>query len=596
MPSFVLQPDGRSFFISRTLTSVGQDEDNDIVLQGTDIAPTHALLKLDGGRFILRNQSRAFPLLVNGRKTSKHVLEHGDRIELGGHVLQFNLWDEPSQTTVSQPVAEHVSELTAYRRLASFSERLTQSDDVDSLLEALMDAVIELTEASKGFLLMTTDGVLEVKTARNLNRESIDSAQTHVSDSIIRQVVENRAPVIVSDALNDTVFCASASVVQLRLCSVMCVPLIFGGTLMGVLYVGNDNVVSLFEQSHLDTLTIFCSQASLLLAQALQRDELADDNARLRIELEGSQYGALVGDHESMRKVFARVAKVAQTNINILIRGETGTGKELIAREIHRRSSRSEGPFVAINCGALPESLMESALFGHRRGAFTGAIDDKVGCFQAASGGTLFLDEIGEMPARLQVKLLRAIQERQITRVGDTKPRTIDIRLLTATHVNLEEAINESAFREDLYYRINVVNIELPPLRERGADVVLLAKHFVQSLAKEYDRRITGLSAKAIGVISEHAWPGNIRELQNRLKKAIVLAEGPQIQPEDLDLTADTVTARVMSLAEAKEDFQSRYIDRVLEMNGGNRTRTAKDLAVDPRTIFRHLEKKRSQS
>ena len=594
MPSLILEPGGRSFFIGRTLTSIGHDRENDISLEDPEVGPTHAILKLDAGRFILVDQSRSFPILVNGRKTRKHVLEHGDQVQMGSSQLRFNLWDEPSQSLEITAAEEPASELAAYQRLANFSERLTESDDIDSLLEALMDEVIDLTGANKGFLLLNSGDELKVKTARNINRETIDSSQVHMSDSIVQQVLESRGAVIVSDALNDTLFCASASVVQLRLCSVMCVPLIFGGTLLGVLYGGNDNVVNLFGQATLDILSVFASQASLLMTQILRREQLADDNARLRIELEGSRYGALIGDNESMRKVFTRVEKVAKTNINILIRGETGTGKELIAREIHRRSPRCEGPFVAINCGALPESLMESALFGHRRGAFTGAIDDKVGCFQAANGGTLFLDEIGEMPARLQVKLLRAIQERQVTRVGDSKPRDIDIRLLTATHVNLEKAIEEGAFREDLYYRINVVNIELPALKNRGADVVLLAKHFTQQLAKEYDRRITGLSAGAIRVISQHAWPGNIRELQNRLKKAIVLAEGPQIQGEDLDLTPDTITARVMPLSDAKEDFQRRYIDQVLEMNRGNRTKTARDLGVDPRTIFRHLEKHRN--
>ena len=177
----------------------------------------------------------------------------------------------------------------------------------------------------------------------------------------------------------------------------MCVPLLFGGQLLGVLYVGNDNVVSLFEQDSLDVLSIFASQAALLVAQALDRDSLVADNARLRVELEGKRYGELIGDCPAMREVFSRIEKIAKTSINVLIRGETGTGKELIAREIHRRSHLSNGPFVAINCGAIPEELMESALFGHRRGAFTGAIADKVGCFQAADGGTLFLDEIGEM-------------------------------------------------------------------------------------------------------------------------------------------------------------------------------------------------------
>jgi DNA-binding NtrC family response regulator len=380
---------------------------------------------------------------------------------------------------------------------------------------------------------------------------------------------------------------------QLRLCSVMCVPLLFGQAILGVIYVGNDNVVSLFEQGSLDVLKVFCSQAALLLANAIAKDELRNDNARLRAELEGRRYGRLIGDDPSMRAVFARIEKVANTTVNILIRGQTGTGKELIAREIHRRSACGDGPFIAINCGALPSTLMESAMFGHKRGAFTGAIADKIGCFQAANGGTLFLDEIGEMPNELQVKLLRAIQERVVSRLGSTRLEPVDIRLLTATHVDLENAIGVGRFREDLYYRINVVTIELPPLKDRGEDVLLLARHFLAKLVEEYERPITGFSRDAVSAIQRHGWPGNIRELQNRIRKAVILSDATLVCSEELELTASQVIERVLPLAVAKEDFQRQYIDRVLAINGGNRTKTARELGVDPRTIFRHLEKSR---
>ncbi|MEZ4466777.1 MAG: nitric oxide reductase transcription regulator [bacterium] len=328
-----------------------------------------------------------------------------------------------------------------------------------------MDEVIGLTGADKGFLLFMENGDLIVRTARNLNQESIAASLDHVSDSIIGRVVETRAPVIVSDALNDAAFQSSQSVVQLKLCSVMCVPLLFQGTLLGVIYVGNDNVVSLFDDQSLAVLTVFATQAAMLVQNALQQRALRSDNQRLQEALDGQRFGSIIGACDAMRDVYRRVDKVAATDINVLVLGETGTGKELVAREIHRRSPRAKGPFVAVNCGAIPETLMESELFGHRRGAFTGAVENKIGSFQAAEGGTLFLDEIGEMPVHLQVKLLRAIQERVITRVGDSKPMPVDLRLVVATHADLEQAIREGRFREDLYYRINVVSVVLPPLR-----------------------------------------------------------------------------------------------------------------------------------
>jgi transcriptional regulator with GAF, ATPase, and Fis domain len=593
MPSLVIAS-GRIHPILRKLTSIGSDPENDLVLEDELVSATHAHVRLEAGRFMLVSTARANVLWVNDRKTRKHPLEHGDELLMGNTTLRFNLWDEPTTVEVERADMD-VDEVGAYRRLAEFSGRLAQRAHANELLEALMDEVVSLTGADKGFLLTTIDGDLQVRTARNLNRENLNPGIDHVSDSIIGRVISSREPVIVSDALNDTVFQSSVSVIQLKLCSVMCVPMVVGGTLLGAIYVGNDNVVNLFEQHHLDVLTVFASQAALLLQHALQRESLAQDNTRLRVALEGKRFGSLIGSSNAMKDVFRRVEKVAATDISVLIRGETGTGKELIAREIHRRSTRAEGPFVAVNCGAIPENLMESELFGHRRGAFTGAVENKIGSFQAAHKGTLFLDEIGEMPSRLQVKLLRAIQERVVTRVGDTRPTQMDIRLVTATHVDLEQAIADARFREDLYYRINVVSVPLPPLRDRDDDVVLIGRYLLDTLAKEYNRPVTGFTNEAIIALRKHAWPGNIRELENRLKKGVVLADGDRLAPADLDLEEDALAGRILPLAEAKEAFQRRYIDEVLALNGGNRTKTARDLGVDPRTVFRHLEKVRGE-
>ncbi|MGE5185704.1 MAG: sigma-54 interaction domain-containing protein, partial [Acidobacteriota bacterium] len=254
------------------------------------------------------------------------------------------------------------------------------------------------------------------------------------------------------------------------------------------------------------------------------------------------------------------------------------------------RSPRTGKPFVTINCGAIPANLLESELFGHVKGAFTGAVANKQGKFQAADGGTLFLDEIGEMPIELQVKILRALQERVVFRVGDTRPEPVDIRILAATNRDLEKEIAGGRFREDLYYRLNVVNVELPPLRVRGDDVLVIARYLLSRYAREYDVKVKGLSPNAAVAIRKHNWPGNIRELENRIKKAIVLCESTVIGPDDLGLTGD-VLPQILTLAEAKEKFQRDYINEVLALNNGNRTKTARDLGVDPRTVFRHLEK-----
>jgi transcriptional regulator with PAS, ATPase and Fis domain len=355
-------------------------------------------------------------------------------------------------------------------------------------------------------------------------------------------------------------------------------------------YLGNDRVANLFDTQSLDVLTVFAGQASLILKSAMVLETLRQGHAELEKKLKEQRFGEIIGSCDSMVKIFSKVQKVAPTDVSVLITGETGTGKELIAREVHNRSARAAGPFVVINCGAIPENLMESELFGHVRGAFTGAVATRQGKFQAADKGTLFLDEVGDLPLALQVKLLRALQERVVTKVGESKPERVDIRVLAATNRNLEDEIRKGTFREDLYYRLNVVNILLPPLRERGDDVVVLARFLLQKYAQELGSDVKGFTPNALIAVRKFDWPGNVRQLENRIKKALVLCDKSLVGPEDLDLHPEQLNT-IVALDKAKEEFQRRYILEALERNNGNRTKTARDLGVDPRTIFRYLEK-----
>ena len=331
--------------------------------------------------------------------------------------------------------------------------------------------------------------------------------------------------------------------------------------------------------------------AALVIGRALERKRLREQAASLRREIEGI-YGfhSLVGKSARMREVYTLLEQASGLDITVLINGETGTGKELAARAVHYQSARKEKRFVPVNCGALPQELVESELFGHARGAFTGATGAKPGLFEEAQGGTLFLDEIGEMPQALQVKILRALQERQVVKVGDSRSETVDIRVVAATNKVLEEEIKKGAFREDLYYRLNVVTLRLPPLRERDEDIGVIGKYFLTKYAREFNSKAKGFSPNAAIAMKKYGWPGNVRELENRIKKAVVLADKAMIGAEDMDLSPESLEP-IMSLAQAKEEFQKRYINEILGRNNGNRTKTAKDLGVDPRTIFRHLEK-----
>jgi transcriptional regulator with GAF, ATPase, and Fis domain len=589
MPSLRLTAPGHPptiYHLHKKITSLGSGPDNDIVLPDPLVVDGFAI-HFDGQTYTVFAPKKT-EFVVNGKKRAKHKLSHEERLTIGSCDLRFAMVDE--QPAAEHEAAETVADLDAYTKLFEFSDKLVHSRDLGELLDALMDAVIEITNADKGFLILAEGETLDIKIARNLNRENIADAISQLSDSIIAKVVTTRRPVIISDAMHDDEFSSAKSVMHLRVSSVICVPLLDRGKLLGLIYVGNDAIRDLFAEPTLRVLTVFSSQAALIVANAMLLNELRVDNKRLHERLEQYRFGEIVGTSPPMQSVFRKVEKIAATDISVLITGETGTGKELIAREIHNRSPRAGKPFITINCGAIPENLLESELFGHVKGAFTGAVSNKQGKFQAADGGTLFLDEIGEMPIELQVKLLRALQEKVVFRVGDTRAETVDIRILAATNRDLEKDIAAARFREDLYYRLNVVNVELPPLRVRGDDVLVVARYLLSRYSREFDAKVKGLSPNAAVAIRKHNWPGNIRELENRIKKAIVLCESTVIGPDDLGLTGDTLP-QILTLAEAKDKFQREYINEVLALNNGNRTKTARDLGVDPRTVFRHLEK-----
>jgi transcriptional regulator with GAF, ATPase, and Fis domain len=611
----------RTFVLHKPVTTVGLALGNDVAVAGEGLAETHAQVLFDGRDFNLEEVDRQADILVNGKKKRRARLVHGDRITLGNVELAFSMFDEPPKLGASAgdgaggPAGTFGAltqtqlnvtnqQLAAFRKLYEFSEKLMTLTDIDPLLGAMLDAVIDVTGAEKGLILLNDDAftttapkALEsngsrrasVRAARNVKREAVADGGA-ISDSIVQKVLETGRPVIVSDALSDAQFKSSESVLALQLSSVMCAPFSSQGQVQGVLYVGNDRVKNLFDKAQLDVLSIFASQASLILENAMLLNALRADKEKLVAELKDKRFGEIIGACPSMMEVFRKLQKVATTDISVLITGETGTGKELIAREIHRRSNRVNGPFVVINCGAIPENLIESELFGHVRGAFTGAVASRPGKFQAANQGTLFLDEIGELPLNLQVKLLRALQERVVFRVGDSKPEKVDIRIVAATNRVLEEEIRAGRFREDLYYRLNVVNLFLPPLRERGDDVLIIARALLSKHAEELGTHVHGLTPQALAAIKKSPWPGNIRQLENRIKKALVLCDHSLLTPEDLDLGKEAESL-ILPLEKAKEEFQRKYVLDILERNNGNRTQTARDLGVDPRTIFRYLER-----
>jgi two-component system NtrC family response regulator len=354
-----------------------------------------------------------------------------------------------------------------------------------------------------------------------------------------------------------------------------------------------DNALKAVGQGAYD---FFCKpiqidELKVVLSRAFHLSQLEMENRELQQRVSQEAFEEMLGTSPKMQEVFAAIRKVATTEVPVLITGESGTGKELVARAIHRESCKKDGPFVVINCGAIPENLLESELFGHEKGAFTGAHIQRKGRIEAARGGTLFLDEIGELSLPLQVKILRFLQEQKIERIGGREEISVDARVLAATNMDLKQGISDGRFREDLYYRIGVVSIDLPPLREREGDILLLANVFLKKYVSENKKKITGFNKQALREIEVHSWPGNIRELENRIKRAVIMAEGSRITPVDLELASIHGKYEGKSLKESRDAIERDLIKRTISRNKGNLTKAAEELGVSRPTLYELMEK-----
>jgi two-component system, NtrC family, response regulator len=332
-------------------------------------------------------------------------------------------------------------------------------------------------------------------------------------------------------------------------------------------------------------------ELKLLLKRCFHIATLEGEYRALEQRLRGDSFEGILGTNPRMETVFDLIRKVATTDVPVLILGESGTGKEMVARAIHQRSARKDGPFVAINCSAIPESLIESELFGHEKGAFTGAHVQRKGRIESSSGGTLFLDEIGEIPLLLQVKLLRFLQEQLIERVGGRQEIQVDTRVIAATNADLKKGMLEGTFRDDLYYRLAVVQIVLPPLRDRGEDLLLLAQSFMQQFAAQSGKPELTFAPDALRAIQRHTWPGNIRELQNRVRRAVIMCEGKRITVQDLELTPSSTTPAGSSLREAREALEREMIQQALRKHSGKITAAALELGISRPTFYELMDK-----
>jgi Nif-specific regulatory protein len=402
-------------------------------------------------------------------------------------------------------------------------------------------------------------------------------------------VLRENVAVLNNEVQDSAAFNASESLVASQVRSLLCVPLVAFGRVRGVIYLDTSDPMVRLDEEDLQLFTAIGGIAAVALDNARHLEWLESENLRLQAEINIEHN--MVGESARMREVFQFIDKVAPTDATVLLCGESGTGKELVARAVHVNSPRAGKPFVAINCAALTETLLESELLGHERGAFTGAVAQKRGKFEAADGGTVFLDEIAELAPSLQAKLLRVLQEREFDRVGGTRPVKVDIRVIAATNKNLQEAIRNGTFRQDLYYRLNVVSLTMPPLRDRREDIPLLASHFVDKFSNKSKKQVLGISAQASASLMNYDWPGNVRELENAIERAVVLGSDELIRPEDLPETVleiePSAGASITKYHEAILEAKKQLIIRAVEQAGGNYTEAAKLLGVHPNYLHR---------
>ena len=520
---------------------------------------------------------------------------------------------------------------SALLELLQINRELTSERRPERVLELIIDRAIELTGAERGFVILAAGDRLEVSVARNLDQESLRRGALKFSRSVAERVVAAGEAVITDDAAEDERFRDNLSVHEMNLRSILCVPLRMQKQILGALYLDNRFRRDSFGPGHVQLLTAFADQAAIALHTATQlreaeqraaelaatkatvetlntrlqatvsaqADELEQMTARLGSEQQEliqrySRSSSLVGRSKAMCEIFRLIDRVAQTAVPVLIQGETGTGKELIAKAIHYNSARRGGPFVSVNCAAIPPALLESELFGHARGAFTGAVRDKKGLFEVASGGTLLLDEVGDMPPEMQAKLLRVLQEGTFRRVGGQRERRVDVRVISATLHDLRSMASEKRFREDLLYRLNVVVLAVPPLRLRSEDIPDLVQHLLGRLdAAELGGSPPEVSPSALAALIRHSWPGNVRELQNELLRAAALSDGrvtrELLSPNLQRGAAPTVGSE--SLGAAVATAEKAAILRALEHVDGSVTRAARLLGISRVVLHRKLNK-----
>ena len=621
---------GKAFEVGGDVVRLGRGTDNDVVLEDACVAVEHARLVAASSGLMLEAlaQGAATARLREGERMAADE-SNGFRLTLrAGDLIELGAGEQAAVVAVSIVADEREANVVAMRRLddeghgqgrpellgklSTLQRRISSGSGLDEVLASVADAALELVPGATHATIVLRDESAEgdafvpvlTRVRGASGKGSTPTGAVPVARAVFRKVVAERAAVLSADAEKDVG--SSDSMIGASIRSTIGVPLFKGDELLGVLQIDNRSAPAMLNARDVEALAVLSATASLAVANArlidrlrLAEDRLRRENAYLKGKEAERRAGAreIVGRSSAMTNLLGQVDKVADTRVSVLVEGETGVGKELVASALHYRSKRRDKLFVTQNCAALPEALLESELFGHKKGSFTGATDEKKGLFEIANGGTLFLDEVGEMALSLQAKLLRVLQEGEVRAVGATQVRHVDVRIVAATNRSLEEEVKRGRFREDLYYRLKVFPVRVPPLRERRDDVPLIAGHFLTRYSRELAKSTGGFAQQTMELLVGYDWPGNVRELQNEVQRLVIqVDEGGIVTPDLLSphlRKMEGVVARAGvgkgNLKEMMDGVEKYLLLESLREHGNNKTNAAKTLGITREGLHKKL-------